>query len=685
MKIMKLKSIQSKFMLLLVPLIVVTLFGIVAFAYVKSKGLINNEIGLKMQQQLESVTSSINGKLVVHRKVGEVVARTVEFAPNQLTLDNYNKILSNDLATSEDTFGLGIFFEPFKYNAKTKYFSSYAFREGDKINLTQDYNAADYDYPHWDWYKVAQETKQSVTYSDPYYDETTKVTMVTASVPVYDQKKQFLAVITGDFNLARLQKLVEETKVGRTGWAFMVDAKGNYLALPDKSKVMKVSMDKDPNPSISALAPTLLSQPNGQSTITDDNGINRIYYQKIPETGWTIALVMPEKELLEPVKKLVISLAIGGLIALVIMVLVIIVFSRYLINQIRKAKVMAGRIAEGDLTQHMEVKTSDELGQMGHSFNEMMQRLRTMLGSISMHTHTVASMSEQLSASAEETSRATEQIADSIQQVASSADEQSHMNDTSKKTVTDIAKRLVSIVDGVKKVNDSTEKTAETAEKGNRAVGEVTEQMKLIHRNMEQSSMIVDELSGKSLQIGEMITLITSLSSQTNLLALNASIEAARAGEHGKGFAVVATEVRKLAEQSATAADRIRSLIGDIQSEINSAVDSMNKGTQAVNDGTLMSESAKAAFLAILQAVEDVFGHVKEVSQSAVFVQSDSKHMVEVVEQICAISSKSLESTHSIAAAAEQQLASMEEVSAASQSLSKMADELQEVVKVFKV
>lgn len=104
---------------------------------------------------------------------------------------------------------------------------------------------------------------------------------------------------------------------------------------------------------------------------------------------------------------------------------------------------MAGCIAEGDLTQHMEVKTSDELGQMGHSFNEMMQRLRTMLGSISMHTHTVASMSEQLSASAEETSRATEQIADSIQEVASSADEQSHMNDTSKKTVTDIAKRLV--------------------------------------------------------------------------------------------------------------------------------------------------------------------------------------------------------------------------------------------------
>ncbi|MCY9670631.1 hypothetical protein M5X11_38065, partial [Paenibacillus alginolyticus] len=91
---MKLKSIQSKFMLLLVPLIVVTLFGIVAFAYVNSKGLINNEIGLKMQQQLESVTSSINGKLIAHRKVGEVLARTVEFAPNQLTLDNYNKILS---------------------------------------------------------------------------------------------------------------------------------------------------------------------------------------------------------------------------------------------------------------------------------------------------------------------------------------------------------------------------------------------------------------------------------------------------------------------------------------------------------------------------------------------------------------------------------------------------------------
>jgi methyl-accepting chemotaxis protein len=682
---MHLKSIQSKFMLLLVPLIVVTLFAIIVFAYVYSKGLITNEIQQKMQQQLDSVTSNINGKMVAHRKVTEVLARTMEFSPTQLTLDNYNKIISNDLTTSEDTFGLGVFFEPFKYNAKTKYFSSYGFRDGDKIKLTQEYNTADYDYPHQAWYKTGQNTKQAYAYSDPYYDETIKETMVTTSVPVFDQNKQFLAVITGDFNLARLKKLVEETKVGSTGWAFMVDSKGNYLAQPDQSKVMKVSMDKDPNASLSALAPTLLSQQHGDSIIKDDKGTSRIYYQKVPETGWTLGLVMPEKELQEPINKLVMSLVIGGLIAVVIMVLFIILFSRYLVGHIRRAKVMAGQIADGDLTRQMDVKTSDELGQMGHSFNEMISKLRAMLGSVAMHTHTVASMSEQMSASAEETSRATEQITYSIERVAASSDEQRHMMDTSKVTVTEIANQLVSIVDGVEKVNQSTEITADTANKGNKAVGEVTEQMKLIHRNMEHSSMIVNDLSGKSLQIGEMITMITSLSSQTNLLALNASIEAARAGEHGKGFAVVATEVRKLAEQSAHAADRIRDLIEDIQSEISRAVDSMNKGNQAVNEGTVMSESATAAFLAIGQAVDDVFRHVKEVSQSADRIRSDSNRMVEVVEHISTISTKSLESTHSIAAAAEQQLASMEEVSAASQSMSKMAEELQEIVKVFKV
>ncbi|OPH54948.1 chemotaxis protein [Paenibacillus ferrarius] len=682
---MKLKSIQIKFMLLLVPLIMVTLIAIVAFAYVYSKGLINNEIGLKMQQQLESVTSTMNGKLATHRKVGEVLARTVEFAPNQLTLDNYSQILSNDLNTSEDTFGLGIFFEPFKYNAKTKYVSTYAFREGDKIELTADYSAPEYDYPHWEWYKAAQSAKQSYTYSDPFYDEKTNVTMVTTSIPLYDKNKQFLGVITSDFNLSRLQKLTEETKVGRTGWAFLVDGKGNYLALPDKSKVMKISMDKDPNPSISGLAPTLLAQQKGESILTDDKGTSRIYFQKVAETGWTLGLVIPEKELQEPVNKLVTSLAIGGLLAVVTVMLIIFLFSRYLVAQIRRAKVMAGYIADGDLTHHMEVKTSDELGQMGHSFNEMMERLRTMLGSISVHTHTVASMSEQLSASSEETSRATEQIADAIQQVASSADEQSHLNETSKTTVTEIAKQIIAIVDGVRKVTESTELTAETAEKGNKAIGEVTEQMEIIHRHMEQSGQIVNELNGKSAQIGDSITWITTLSSQTNLLALNASIEAARAGEHGKGFAVVAAEVRKLAEQSALAADRIRGLIVDIQAEIGYAVDSMDKGNQAVNEGTLMSQSANEAFLAIRQAVGDVFGHVKEVSQSAAHIRSDSKRMVEVVEHISELSSKALGNTHSIAAAAEQQLASMEEVSAASHSLSKMADELQEVVNVFKV
>ncbi|NEW09411.1 methyl-accepting chemotaxis protein [Paenibacillus sp. SYP-B3998] len=683
----KLKSIQSKFMLLLIPLIVITLSAIVAFAYIYSKGLITNEIQQKMQQQLSSVTSNINSKMVSHRKVGEVFARTIEFAPSQLTLDNYNQMLSNDLSASIDTTGIGIFFEPFKYNAKTKYFSSYAFKDGEKVKLIQDYNAPEYDYPNKDWYKEGHDSNKPYSYSNPYYDETTKVSMVTTSIPVFDQKKQFIALITSDFNLAKLETFIEETKVGQTGWAFLIDGNGNYLAQPDKSKVMKVSIDKDTNASLSALAPTLLSQQQGELSFMDDRnmGVSRMYFQKVPETGWTLGLVMPEKELHEPVDKLVMSLSIGGLIAVVIMIVAIILFSRSLVGHIRRAKVMAGQIAEGDLTHQIAVKTNDELGQMGNSFNEMIGRLSTMLGSVSMHTHTVASMSEQLSASAEETSRATEQIADTIQQVAASADEQSLLVNHSKETVTDIAKQLISIVDGVQKVNHSTEKTAETADEGNKAVGEVTEQMKLIHRNMAHTSTIVNELSGKSHQIGEMITLITSISSQTNLLALNASIEAARAGEHGKGFAVVATEVRKLAEQSAQAADSIRGLIGDIQSQISNAVVSMNQGNQAVNDGSVMSESAKAAFQAISQAVEDVFQHVKEVSQSASVIRADSKRMVEVVEQISTISTKSLESTHSIAAAAEEQLASMEEVSAASQSLSKMADELQEVVKVFKV
>ncbi|MCZ8522106.1 MULTISPECIES: methyl-accepting chemotaxis protein [Paenibacillus] len=681
----QLKSIQTKTMLAVVPLITITLLSMIAYAYNSSENLINREIQDKMQGQLGSVAGQIDAKLLTHRKVAEMIARTTETAPSLWTLDHYVAATAKGLGSSTDTFGLGVFFEPYSYKPDLKYFSTYSHREGNGFAHTEEYNTDAYDYPNQPWYKIVSKSQAKFAYTAPYYDELTKVTMVTTAVPFYTESGKLLGVTTGDINLSSLQELIQKTAVGKTGWAFLLDGQGTYLSDPAADKIMKLGITQDPNASLAALGTGMLAGEGGEASYEDEQGTNRIYYRKVPETGWVLALVMPEKELQEPLHKLVLSLAVGGIAAILLMAAIIVLFSRYLKGQIRKTNEMAGHIASGDLTHSIKVQTVDEFGQMGQNLNDMTQKLREMISSVSLHTHMVASTSEQLSASAEETAKATEQIADSVGHVASGSDKQALLVSSSKQVITEISHQIHSIAEGIDGVNEGASRTSDQAKNGSQSVEEVTQQMRRIQANMHQSTGIVNELSTKSQEIGEMISLITTISSQTNLLALNASIEASRAGEQGRGFAVVASEVRKLAEQSAQAADHIRRLISEVQNEISRAVQSMNEGNQAVNEGTATAEKVTTAFGGILAAVEDTFRRVQAVSGSAAVIRKDARTMVEAVEQISDISNTAMDSTQSIAAAVEQQLASMEEVGAAAQTLSKMADELQEVVGAFRM
>lgn len=527
----QLKSIQTKTMLAIIPLITITLISMITYAYNSSESLINREIQDKMQQQLGSVAGEIDAKLLAHRKTAEMLARTVETAPSLWSLDHYVTATAKGLGSSADTYGLGVFFEPYRYQPGTRYFSTYSYKDGSTMKHTEEYNTDAYDYPNQPWYKLAANTKSKFAYTTPYYDDLTKVTMVTTAVPFYDDQGGLLGVTTGDIDLANLQKLVQETKAGKTGWAFLVDADGNYLSDPAADKIMKVNLKNDPNASLAALGQSILSGDSGEASYQDANGSNRLYYKKVAETGWVTALVIPEKELQEPTRKLVLSLALCGAIAIAVMAAIIVFFSRYLKKQIGKANEMAGWIAALDLTHRIEVQTADEFGHMGHNLNGMTAKLKEIIGAVSMHTHLVASTSEQLSASAEETSKATEQIADSVGQVASGTDTQAALVASSKEAITGITRQILSIAEGIDGVNEGASRTADKAKHGSRSVEEVTEHMKRIQSNVHQSTDIVNELSTKSQEIGQMISLITTISSQTNLLALNASIEASRAGE----------------------------------------------------------------------------------------------------------------------------------------------------------
>ncbi|MDR9503976.1 methyl-accepting chemotaxis protein [Brevibacillus agri] len=234
-------------------------------------------------------------------------------------------------------------------------------------------------------------------------------------------------------------------------------------------------------------------------------------------------------------------------------------------------------------------------------------------------------------------------------------------------------------------MSDTAKQTATVAAEGNRSVQSAVQQMTASSESILSLAKVVDNLGVRSQEIGKIVDVITAIASQTNLLALNAAIEAARAGESGRGFAVVADEVRKLAEQSSASAEQISHLIAAIQQETDNAVDVMEKSKREVTEGIDKVYEAGRSFEQIQSAVDDVALKIGRVSQASQDISEQTQLVVELINHISDVTLKASDGTQSVSAAAEEQLASMEEIASSAMSLERLAEDLQEQIGKFKI
>ena len=225
----------------------------------------------------------------------------------------------------------------------------------------------------------------------------------------------------------------------------------------------------------------------------------------------------------------------------------------------------------------------------------------------------------------------------------------------------------------------------QTATDGEGIIRRAVSEMKTIEEKTNATSTVISKLEDKSKQIGQIVETISGIASQTNLLALNAAIEAARAGDAGRGFAVVAEEVRKLAEQSETAAEQITSLIGEVQSSTREAVVFMDANQKEIISGVQAVDDAGSNFNNILGMVGDMTKQIDAITSSIDEVTRGTTHVVTAVQEIEQESHKTSEQTQTILAATEEQSASVEEIASASEHLAQMAADLQKEVQKFKL
>lgn len=341
---------------------------------------------------------------------------------------------------------------------------------------------------------------------------------------------------------------------------------------------------------------------------------------------------------------------------------------------------------DGYLTiKEIPLTSKDEFGEMAQVLNTLLLQVQGFLKKVVASVEQLADSSEKLTARAEQSAQATTQIAASITEVAVNATKQATAVDSTASIVEQMSAGIQKVATNVSTVSGMADKTANAANQGDKAVDAAMKQMKSIETSVASSAQVVTKLGERSKEIGQIVDAITGIADQTNLLALNAAIEAARAGEQGRGFAVVAEEVRKLAEQSQEAAKQITGLILEIQTETDSAVVAMNDGTREVRIGSEVFNIAGQAFKEIVDLIDEVSSQIKEVSPALQQMASGSRQIVLSVRDIEHISSAAAGQTQTVSAVAEGQSASMVEIAVSSQALAKMAEELQNAAKKFKI
>jgi methyl-accepting chemotaxis protein len=322
----------------------------------------------------------------------------------------------------------------------------------------------------------------------------------------------------------------------------------------------------------------------------------------------------------------ILALAAG---AAALSILVGFLTTRRITGPLNEAVNVAKRVADGDLTSDIKIKTQDETGELMKALKHMNESLAKLVGDVRQGTETIASASREIASGNMDLSHHTQEQAGALQETATSMGQ--------------LTQTVRQNAENAREADQLAATASHIAEKGGAVVSQVVQTMGSIN---ESSRKIVD-----------IIGVIDGIAFQTNILALNAAVEAARAGEQGRGFAVVAAEVRNLAQRSASAAKEIKELIGD-------SVDKVDAGAKLVDQaGTTMNE--------VVASVKRVTGIMSEITAANQEQSSSIEQLNHMIVQMDGVT--------------QQNAALVEEAAASAEAMQSQATTLSQLVSVFKL
>ncbi|GKU80367.1 methyl-accepting chemotaxis protein [Paenibacillus sp. L3-i20] len=391
---------------------------------------------------------------------------------------------------------------------------------------------------------------------------------------------------------------------------------------------------------------------------------------------------------------IIITVIIGGNVLAIVIGAIIFAIAAYPITSFIEKSIThsfdeissaAYRIAKGDFTHKIDTSSTSGSGELGHSFNSMVDKLRDILTETSSIIRHVAETSRSIFDKNNSVQTAMEQVAASANELATGANEISEDVTDMSVSINEIEEKVAAYAHSTKEMNERSEQTIKLVDKGKNALDVQATGMK---RNIDATAKVsetIEDLARKAQGISAITTTISDIAEQTNLLSLNASIEAARAGEHGRGFAVVAQEVRKLAEESTASTKQVFHLVKSIDEGIKQAISNMKVNEEVVNMQADHIRQSEHVFMEIEQSIQFITNQIYAFSQESDVMLESAQKISGAIQNISAITQQSAAGTEQVSASMNEQIASVQAVVQETERMLSMATQLQRTIQVFKM